>query len=169
MTKALVFLLVFCSALFAQGAFTDSRDGKTYKIVKIGNQTWMDGNLEFNAAGSKCYGNEPENCAKFGRLYSWFEARQACPAGWHLPSDNEWQALVDFAGNEKVYEFLALLGGNGNSNGNFYNINSSGRWWSATEYNALRAYRRYIYNNNKEVDHYHGDKKLLLSVRCLQD
>jgi len=43
-----------------------------------------------------------ENCKKYGRLYDWDEAMKACPKGWHLPSDKEWQTLVDFAGGDKV-------------------------------------------------------------------
>jgi len=75
--------------------FTDSRDGKVYKTVKIGEQVWLAENLAFNAPSSKFY-------EKYGRLYDWKTALSVCPKGWHLPSDNEWQALVDFAGGGEV-------------------------------------------------------------------
>jgi uncharacterized protein (TIGR02145 family) len=83
------------------GTFTDTRDSKTYKTVKIGTQIWMAENLNFEAKGSKCYDNKPDNCKKYGRLYDWETAKKACPSGWHLPSGAEWQTLVNFAGGDQ--------------------------------------------------------------------
>jgi len=80
----------------------DSRDGKTYKTVKIGEQVWMAENLNYEASGSKCYDNKPDNCNKYGRLYDWNTAMKACPSGWHLPSDKEWQTLLDFVSGYEV-------------------------------------------------------------------
>jgi uncharacterized protein (TIGR02145 family) len=80
---------------------------------------WMAENLNFNARGSVCYGNDDANCAKYGRLYDWatvmgFEStcnstscasqiqsshRGICPVGWHVPSDAEWTTLTTFVGS----------------------------------------------------------------------
>ena len=106
---------MLCTIAFAQqkaGIFTDPRDGKKYRTVKIGNQTWMAENLNYHGSDGYlglCYGDEPkqgrrkpENCRKYGRLYDKEEAQKACPSGWHLPSDKEWQTLVNFAGGNEV-------------------------------------------------------------------
>jgi len=78
--------------------FKDPRDGKVYKTVKIGDQIWMAENLNYDVPGSKCYNDDPVNAEKYGRLYDWETAKKACPIGWHLPSNDEWQTLVDFTG-----------------------------------------------------------------------
>ena len=89
--------------------FTDSRDGKTYKTVKIGNQTWMAENLNFTTAeGSWCYDDDTVNCNKYGRLYSWETARDVCPAGWHLPSKAEFETLLSNVGGSGSNAYYAL-------------------------------------------------------------
>jgi len=87
---------------FCHGHFTDPRDGRIYGTIKIGNQTWLAQNLAYDCKGSKCYGNDPANAAKYGRLYDWETAKKAVPRGWHLPSNEEWQTLIDFAGGNEV-------------------------------------------------------------------
>ncbi|MDR2595429.1 MAG: fibrobacter succinogenes major paralogous domain-containing protein [Fibromonadaceae bacterium] len=177
--------------------FTDKRDGKTYKTTKIGKLVWMAENLNYELGGSKCYAEEPKNCKKYGRLYNWKTAKEACPEGWHLPSKEEWQKLIKAVGDEKtagkylkaksgwddVYEgkfgngddkygFSALPGGFGSSDDNFSvfaGYGNNGSWWTATEHKASYAYLRNIYNDSDYVNSKYKDKTFLLSVRCVQD
>jgi uncharacterized protein (TIGR02145 family) len=173
------------------GVLTDNRDGKKYKTVKIGNQTWMAENLNYNESGSKCYDYKPKNCEKYGRLYDWSTAKKACPLGWHLPSKGEYEVLDKHVGGEEVagkklkaksgwdkngngtddYGFSALPGGDGYSDGSFSNVGDSGYWWSANEIGdgSNYAYYRSMYYDGDGADWSNYDKSYLRSVRCVQD
>lgn len=80
---------------------TDSRDGKTYEIKKIGNQVWMAENLKYAAYDGNKEEGEPECNDKYGCLYGRNNAIKACPKGWHLPSKKEFQTLVKYVGGMK--------------------------------------------------------------------
>ena len=78
----------------------DAKTEQLYKMVTIApegtnySETWMAENLNYETANSWCYGDKEENCAKYGRLYTWAAAMEACPTGWHLPSQDEWKELI---------------------------------------------------------------------------
>jgi len=179
------------SVSLSSGMFKDDRDGTTYKYVVIGKQTWMAENSNYEVKDSKCIDNVPANCDKYGRLYYWDMAEKACPSGWHLPSDAEWQILVDFAGGENIageklkakrgwedYEgksgngtdnfgFAALPGGYGYFDGSFRGYGSIGFWWGS---NVIESSSRYINNSSATVFRYgYGGQYHWRSVRCLQD
>jgi len=76
-----------------------SCDISSYKNKKMPDgKIWMVENLNCKVAGSECYDKNESNCNTYGRLYTWEAARKACSGGWHLPSDDEWEALVDSVG-----------------------------------------------------------------------
>ncbi|MBP6935406.1 MAG: fibrobacter succinogenes major paralogous domain-containing protein [Paludibacteraceae bacterium] len=193
--------------------FTDPRDGKVYQTVVIGNQVWMAENLAYlpsvvgPGTGSNTtsyyyvYGYDgtnvadakaTDNYATYGVLYNWTAAMNACPDGWHLPSDAEWTELTDYLGGRSVAGgklketgtthwaspntgatnetgFTALPGGSRTSNGTFYLIGSLGYWWSATENVASNAWLRYMYSNSSLVGRLDYDKEVGFSVRCVRD
>jgi len=163
--------------------------GQNYKTVQIGTQTWMAENLNYDASGSKCYDNDPSNCATYGRLYNWETANAVCPSGWHLPTNVDWTTLTDYVGGASTagsklkavsgwnsngngsdaHGFSALPGGIGNSSGSFDYVGYYGYWWSSTENSATSAYIRYMDGNNDNVYRYDNYKSYLYSVRCLQN
>lgn len=81
------------------GTFTDSRDEKVYKWVKIGSQIWMAENLAFKAqTGCFAYGDNASLVTKYGYLYDLKTAKEVCPLGWHLPGDIDWDILIKSLG-----------------------------------------------------------------------
>ncbi len=180
------------------GVMTDSRDGMTYKTVTIGSQTWMAENLRYyDGAYSYCYNNSSKcsycfddpgydyDCAKYGRLYTWRAAMDACPSGWHLPSNDEWNALYSAMGNSPyvmqakgvakwpdatdAYGFSALPAGHYYSGGfSFVGVNVD--FWSASEYNSIYANSWYLSASEARISYL--DKNATdygVSVRCVQN
>ena len=78
------------------GTMTDARDGETYQTVKLGDQTWLAQDLNYETDNSWCYQDDPAQCEIYGRLYDWEAAMDACPDGWHLASDEEWSTLINY-------------------------------------------------------------------------
>jgi len=178
------------------GTFTDVRDGKTYRTVKIGKLTWMAENLNFAADSSLCYNNDESNCQKYGRLYSWDAAMKVCPSGWRLSSNEDWLSLALAAAgkcNGRIHWNLAGIklksttgwnsrhdGNSGNGTDDFgfsalsgedsiFGAGSFGNWWSATERDARRAVYWSMIRFNSRL--YRGDchKIELYSVRCVRE
>ncbi len=193
--------------------FYDARDGNAYKTVKIGNQIWLAENLKYlpsvvgPGTGSQStpyyyvYGYDgtnvadakaTDNYATYGVLYNWTAAMDACPDGWHLPSDAEWTELTDYLGGESVAGgklketgtthwnspntgatnetgFTALPGGNRSISDYFNFFGDYGNWWSSTEYSTYHAWYRDMYYRYRNVSRSYYSKGEGFSVRCVRD
>ena len=192
-------------------------DGNVYQTVQIGDQCWMAENLKVKhyrngdpilhltdnvgwtstSSGAYCaYDNNESNVETYGRLYNWYavdDSRNIAPGGWHVPTDDEWQTLVDYLGGSSVAGgklkeagtehwnspntgatnesgFTALPGGyRYGSNGSYYNMGYGGYFWSSTENYSYYAWYRTLYYGNSEVGRGSSSKQYGFSVRCLRD
>ena len=171
------------------GTFVDTRDSQTYRTVTIGAQTWMAENLNFKTENSFYYNNSAEYGKKYGRLYTWTAAQTACPSGWHLPTNKDFETLFAAVGGSSVagdklksasgwygdrggsgaYAFAARPAGYWGNNGRFQGEKFSTFFWSSTEYSRDDAY-------NMALDYVDGKAFLSydyksdgFSVRCVKD
>jgi uncharacterized protein (TIGR02145 family) len=190
-------------------------DGNVYHTVKIGTQTWMVENLKVThyrngdpiihctdmsqwsnlATGMWInYDNMGTNGEIYGHLYNWsalVNGPLIAPSGWHIPTEAEWQTLVDFLGGEnlaggKLKEagtshwqapntgatnesgFTALPGGDCTS-GTFSQINTQGTYWSSTETSLNVASTFVLFNNDSAAIISAAGKAWGFSVRCIKD
>jgi uncharacterized protein (TIGR02145 family) len=145
LTSILIWVIAVSSFAQVTGTFTDSRDGKIYKTVTIGTQTWMAENLAYKPDSGNywAYDNKQKNISKDGYLYDWKTANKIAPSGWHLPSIAEWDTLHKFLGdnNAMVYTalikggksgFNALLDGCRDNKGSFYMAGTLSYFWSSS-------------------------------------
>ena len=177
-----------------------------YNTVLIGSQCWMKENLNYAAGNSWCYDNDPSNCDTYGRLYDWatimngeFTSNQIpsgvqgiCPPGWHIPSDGEWDILMNYLGGSTVAGgkmkeegfahwntpntdatnesgFTALPGGTRSSSSGFTYLGEISWFWSCTNYNFYYGWSRAMDNNSGEVIRYGSGKDYGYALRCIKD
>ena len=193
-------------------------DGNVYSTVTIGTQVWLAENLKVThyrngepipkvtdntewsnlITGAYCnYDNDANNADTYGSLYNWYavnDSRNIAPTGWHVPTDEEWQTLVDYLGGDdiaggKMKEtgtthwnspnegatnesgFSALPGGYRYGNGNYYSMGGNASFWSSTEYDSDSnyAWARYLFVNFPGILDNGSGKRYGFSVRCVRD
>jgi len=210
---------LFCFGLTKLPAQTvKDIDGNVYTSVTIGTQVWMvenlkttkyrngdligttttatlDISLETTPKYQWAYDGNESNVNTYGRLYTWYavtDSRNVCPAGWHVPSYDEWTTLITYLGGESVaggklkktgtthWEspntgatnetgFAALPSGYRTNDGTYLVIGYGGYWWSSTERSSTYAFSRSMYYDYSDVSRSFFSKGLGFSVRCLRD
>lgn len=189
-------------------------DGTDYEIVAIGSQCWFAENLQSThftngelipdgltgaqwtsttGPATTFYNTDPAMLEMYGRLYNWYavsDPRGLCPTGWHVPSEADWQELVDsFMRSTKAGIFLKSAPGdepawNGTNKrgfnglpggwrfsaiGNYGMAGERGYWWSSTDGEKGRARFMSLNGEKETVLINSGFYRLGYSVRCLRD
>ncbi len=189
-------------------------EGNTYKTVKIGTQIWMAENLKTtkyndgtkitytenshdwqkSSIGRYCwYKNDINYGKQYGGLYNWYAVNtgKLCPKGWHIPSENEWELLINYLGGEYIaggkmksltedWEsfdhtgnnssgFSGLPGGSRNDEGTFVNLGGYASFYSSTESSSTYAYSWYLFVGHTFINESISDKHSGKGCRCIQD
>ena len=181
-----------------RGTFTDARDGQVYKYTTIGDQVWMAENLKFDAPYSLCYDEIEGFCEMFGRFYTLHENGEdlghfdqellvtICPVGWHVPSVDEWNVLIEKMGGggnaiSRLYSssnfgerykpgsddcaFNSLPAGYWLNNGNLSNVYISSVYWTSTAKTAHSSFSCSL--DEGGVTFWVNDPKM--SIRCVKN
>lgn len=210
----LIFLILVLCFYKSYGQTVTDIDGNLYNTVVIGNQEWLKENLKttklnngvaiplvtdntewvnLKTAGYCWYGNLSTNGAIYGALYNWYavNTNNLCPSGWHIPTDAEWQTLIDHLGGSSVAGnklkeagtshwvmnpnatnesgFTGLPGGQRGAYGVFDLLKGSGGFWSSTEVNANSAGIWTLSLYGGLVQYFSEGKAAGKSCRCIKD
>ena len=200
------------------GTLVDSRDEQTYKTVQIGDQVWMAENLNYASEGSACFNDTASYCELFGRLYYWstamdsagkwsdhgkgcgynktctptYPVRGICPEGWHLPSAEEFNKLIDAVGGldsasrklmspvgwydhfmtaqfhaDNSTGFSAIASGGKTTESGFWGLGRGTGFFSSTEFNVYNARNMSLYPSEPAVGT--TAKNGMESVRCIKN
>ena len=197
------------------GYYKDARNNHEYRIMKIkkessnyysyyssydlqGYYLWFAENLDYVDStledDSWCYEDNKDNCKKYGRLYNWKAAREACPEGWQLPTHDMWQELYNVVGDriepvgtklksvdqwqnaEGVLQgtnrqgFYGLPAGRKNVEGGWLPVGKFAYFWSSTEISTDKDLA-YGWQLTYETDVFNYGKYYKdhgMSVRCVK-
>jgi uncharacterized protein (TIGR02145 family) len=198
----------------SSGTTTDI-EGNVYNYLTIGTQVWMVENLKTTKYNdgtdipnltddgvwfgyktpSYCwYNNDFAYKTTYGALYNWYTVNtgKLAPIGWHVPSESEWQVLIDYMGGGEVAggklketgfnhwispnqgatnsnSFTAIPGGYRAYQGTFNSIGEYGIWWSSTKIDTLTAWGCGFTCYFSGVNSGSEDIQFGFSVRCLRD
>ncbi len=170
-------------------------DGNSYPLLRIGGADWFGANLRTtrSADGSPLVSAPPDADAshvqRFGLLYDWDYARNACPSGFRLPTDADWSALEkvveasdgfrfasplawgqeDPANANVRWDFALLPAGYANSSGLDPQFGATAVLWSASadgpDFAWARSFRVGSTRLSRASQHTHYG----FSVRCVSD
>jgi len=199
--------------LDSTGTVTDI-DGNVYKTVRVGDQWWMVENLKVThyrngdtipevidndewvnlSTGAQCAFND----SIYGKMYNWYaldDERNIAPEGWHVPTYNEWQTLINYLGGNEIAGgklkdtsslwrdnvgatnesgFTALPGGYREWLGGFISVGIAAKFWmhslSDLPHSTGRPWAiRLSYHTTAVEITANSYKYYGLSVRCVKD
>jgi len=209
--KKLLYLIILIAFSNVKAQTVTDFDGNVYETVVIGDQTWLKQNLKsvHYSDGAAivnvvAYDNNEENATIYGRLYTWNAAMRnkktqstqgVCPSGWHLPSDAEWNLLINYLGGSTVAGGKMKESGTthwespntGATNSSGFTALGSGEfdahytpnvfrilhqfevYWTSTEVNTLLAKEKFLESTNTKCSDYDWYKTMKYSIRCVKD
>jgi uncharacterized protein (TIGR02145 family) len=201
------------------GSVTDI-DGRTYKTIPVGVQVWMAENLRTTKlndgtvlpkiiedadwsnllTAAYCWFNNNDSLYGniYGAYYNWYavSSGKLCPDGWHVPSDVEWQQMVDYLGGNNVAgskiketgkNNWVLPNGDASNNsgltglpagmrgsidGSFSGQGYYGGWWTATQTNSSllgSAWSRWVHGDTTVIARSEIFKKDGFGIRCIKN
>ncbi len=198
------------------GTMTDQQ-GNLYKTIVIGTQEWMAENLKttiyrngnsipnltdnalwqgLSTGAWAFYNNDSQFDCPYGKLYNWYavsDSRNLCPAGWHVPTDEEWTTLTTLLGGQSIAGgkmksagtqywlspnnaatnesgFSGLPASTRASNGTFDDVSNGGSiFWSSSEANTATAWSRLLSYTSTGATRSNYINRNGFSVRCLKD
>lgn len=157
-----------------------------------GGHAWLMENLNVNTDGSYCYADAPENCRRYGRLYTWSAARLACASlgkDWRLPTHDDWRLVAGHFGGvggasadtgRSAYRALVfggtsgfnarLGGGRVPDGGQYARLEVHGFYWTASENDSATAWFYNFASGSRALyGQRDGEKQRAFSVRCVRD
>jgi uncharacterized protein (TIGR02145 family) len=179
MKKNISLLLLSFLILSSTGAMAQSvANGPEIKSIRLGSNLWMAENLDVITEGSFEVEKAPGDSLRYGRLYTWEAAQKACPAGWHLPSDADWDELVNINGGEDLAAYYLKKNGTSGFNALTAGMQTVagymfkdylGGYWSSANYDEEHAWYRYFTSKNDFFTRTYYSKSYGFSVRCVQN
>lgn len=203
------------------GTMTD-QEGNNYRTIVIGNQEWMAENLKTSTFRNgdpiqnftdnsqwftlttpawRYYNNNSQFDCPYGKLYNWYtvaDPRNLCPAGWHIPSYDEWFTMVNFLGGQanagaamksvglnsnnsglwaspntgatNSSGFSGIPGSNYVSYGLSWGIGGGGAWWTSTLSSSESPWGYYLMYERSTADlYYSASTRAAFGMRCIKD
>lgn len=181
------------------GSYTDERDKKIYRTVKIGEDTWMADNMNYVDTttllknSSYCYDTTAANCDTYGRLYTWNAAtlngteQGICPDGWHVSTRTDWENLEKTVNNSskigallkatRLWKDIAYPKNEygfsaipaGYYDEKFYGLGTSAHFWTNYEASDNSAIHYTISSSNTVLEKAAKSKSIARSVRCVMN
>lgn len=219
----LVALFVYCSdpTSSKDNKTVQDIDGNVYQTVTIGSQVWMAENLKvthyrngdvipfvsdadawggLSTAACHIYNGDTTGSAAYGLLYNFFAAvdsNNIAPLGWHVPTDEEWQLLVNYLGGDSLAGgkmksrgtlegfdglwrepnegasnesgFSVIPGGYRAGDGSYEGMAVSARFWSSTLRDNIRGWHLRLAYDNPMAERRFGGMNGGYSIRCVRD
>ncbi len=216
MKKTCILLAALCLLLIQNKAQTvKDADSNVYYTVAIGKQLWLKENLRAThyrdgneihkitdnkawgatITGAYCnYNNDTSITKEYGYLYNYYavkDGRGICPEGWHVPSEADWDALIEYIGDKSIVGgalkesdtihwldpnagadnstgFTAVPGGYRSDAGIFGGINKSNYMWSSTDFSGVSTWGRVLSYANNAINRSNFSKSYGFTVRCVK-